>query len=729
MSAAAARARPLRSVVDAGSGALVHGSLAVLIVLMGIAVGRPIYTDDLWWHLGLGEAFASSGPWLDADPMLFTAPGPPAPAAWLFDVGAFALLRVGGFTGLRIAHGIAVAGILALAWWLLRRASGSPRVASLATGAFIALSAYRLFQFRPHLFTIFATLLLYAIAVEPGKAPSAWRVAAAAGLCALWANVHASFVLGPGLLAAAAAGAALAAIRSSGSEVLGARARARRLAAAAALALLASLANPRGAAALAPYLSSGAATPELTRVSDEWLPFDPFRMPFPDSPPTPLAWLLVWLLAGLVAWIAWRAVRTGRNDPALATPDLALVAMAGASGVAMLTAVRFLWLGIFPLLLVASTARSRVAIAPPRPRQGRTALAGLLLVPAFVAAGDWKLISRGIPWQRSGYAEPYSTRKYYGHAVWFLQDAGVSGNAFNDYFMGGFLGFWLAPELREFVNGSLNVPPGLLDAYRALRERRGLAPGEDFAALLDRYRIDVFLGIGLPSVQSPNRPRFYTTSHFDDVEGWLPVFRNLRSGVYLRRNERNRENLRRIAAYYADAGVPFDGERGFDVDRVLREAPQWAVQHGVVPRGFADLAQARFSANPEQSIAAAQRLADLYAVLGLYERAVQLDRRTLAIDPERSGARRRLVWCLLHRGEGAAALEEAQKLEPVFDSDPLAARIAGTARAYAELEDASDRRALVAVLPLFTRHEASWAIRGYLAAPPRFRRASGSRGP
>ena len=57
-------------------------------------------------------------------------------------------------------------------------------------------------------------------------------------------------------------------------------------------------------------------------------------------------------------------------------------------------------------------------------------------------------MSRGIPPSWSRYARPYPASKYHANAVWVLKDAGLEGNLFNEYYMGGFLGFWLAPELR-----------------------------------------------------------------------------------------------------------------------------------------------------------------------------------------------------------------------------------------------------------------------------------------
>ncbi len=104
--------------------AISFAALLALAVLLLIAVGQPVFTDDAWWHLALGRAYAQVGPWLSGDPLLFTAPGPPVPAAWLADLLLYATQHVGGFAALRALHVAVVAGILALTWLLLARTSG-----------------------------------------------------------------------------------------------------------------------------------------------------------------------------------------------------------------------------------------------------------------------------------------------------------------------------------------------------------------------------------------------------------------------------------------------------------------------------------------------------------------------------------------------------------------------------------------------------------------------------
>ncbi len=266
-------------------------------------------TDDAWWHLALGRAYAAGGPWLPNDPLLFLAPGPSPPAAWLYDLGLHGILTGTGFHGLRVLHVAIVMAIAALAWTLLRRASGSPAVASLATTAFLVLGSYRFFQLRPHLATILLMLVVYRLLLE-GKAPaSRTRIAFVVGIFALWPNLHASFLLGLLLLGGAAAGLVLAGPLRRPEQRRADRRVAARLAITLGLGLLASLVNPNGAAQHLAYFAAGSSTPALGGIADEWTRLDLFALPPANLPPSALSWAIAWVLVILTPIAAVRTVR------------------------------------------------------------------------------------------------------------------------------------------------------------------------------------------------------------------------------------------------------------------------------------------------------------------------------------------------------------------------------------------------------------------------------------
>jgi hypothetical protein len=684
--------------------ALCHGATVTAAALLLIAVGQPLFTDDAWWHLALGRAFAQSGPWLAEDPLLFAPAGPPSPSSWLFDLALNGVYELAGFIGLRVLHVAAVAVVLGLARSLLRRASGSSLAASAGTVIFAALSTYRLAQLRPDLFTIGLAMAVYRLLLEEPRPPSVRRIGFAAGLFALWANVHAAFPVGLLLLGAGTLTAGAAALRRGDREE---RARVRGLSAACLCAFAATLCNPLGFRAWAPWFAAGATTPSLGRIVDEWSGVHLFAWPRPTLPPTPVSWWIVWMLLLGAAMCAPAAVAAFRKTPRADRLDPATVGAAAISLALLLGAVRFLWLGVFALLFFARAARPRAMARPAA--AWALAVAPALCALAVARWGDWPLVTRGLFRAKEGYAQAFAN-KYYANPIWIARDAGLEGHLFCDYFQAGFAGFWLAPRVRTLTNGTLNVSAETLRSAAALTRRIGLEPAETFPELLDRSGVDLFLGIRPSETGNPDRPWASTTAHLEDTPGWVPVFRNLTSALYLRNGARHAGNLARTARYYASAFVPFDPERGFDPLRAIHEAPEWAVQRGLVPVGFGALEHAArhrgAAAEPERS-----RVAAIYAALGLYAEAIELDRATLELRPEAVRPRRRVVWSLLHLRRYAEAEEAAAALVQQPPEDAVSRAIAKAAHELPALEPGA-ARARLAALPVFERSEVPWLLAG-----------------
>jgi tetratricopeptide (TPR) repeat protein len=649
-------------------------------------------------------------------------------------VTLYAISYVSGIQGLRVAHaGIAIS-ILGLAWWLLRRASDSAILASFGTLLFANLAAYRLVQLRPHLFTLLATLVLVCVLTGERRPPSWRRAAFVVVLFVLWANAHAAFVLGPALLGGAVFGVlASHLIHVNGSEHD--LQRAKRLAGVCGVATLATLLGPAGPAGLFHYLMAGGATPALEVVGDEWAGLRLFAWPPQNLPPSALAWVEAWLLLLSTSALMYLEVRRYRRQTDSRVPedrpereegvDPALLGMALISLVAMVAAVRFLWLGIIPLLAMAEWAAARRPEAMrtrARTRWGATAaiVAIVALLPLSHRFGDWPMISQGV--HPSVYARPYPAIKYYAHGVWILADANLEGNLYNSYFMGNFLGYWLAPRMQAFVNGSLNLPAETMQDSLALVHRRGSGPGESFVDLLDRHHVDVFFGNGMPMISRPNRPAELTTSHMESTPGWMLLFRNVHAAIWLRTNQRNQQNLQRMIAFYEREGVPFDPSRGFEVSEVIRLAPGWARDKAIVPSNFAALQGTALSPDPESRRAAQGRLASLYLLLGEYERASVLDRKLLRSDPSSAAAARRLVWSALRQGRFEESREAArQLLELTHPEDRLSGWIIDVAERSESLPPDEMRR-VVATLPVFSRVEAASLFSGFREPEARQRR-------
>jgi tetratricopeptide (TPR) repeat protein len=690
-------------------------SLVALTLMLIAAVGQPLFTDDTWWHLAHGKAYAQQGPNLSADPLLYAAPTPPAPAAWLADVALYGLDRMGGFTALRISHVLLVLGILGVLWSLLAKASRSLTVASTGTIVFICLATYRLIQLRPHLFTILAALLLYQWLFSRSRVPSMRQVAYTTILLGVWANVHAAFVLGPAIVGIGLAGVLIGEALKPKEERQFYSTRIRRLAAAFVLGSLATCINPAGFEPHFAYVIAGDETPSLARVGDEWSSIDLFSIPIVGAAVNPIVWILVWgLLLGCAAAAGQtiRAAYRSRSEDGFNFVELGLSALSIA---AMLFAVRFVWMAVFPLLFIATSTRTRQPMANRRGSAMRIALATALvvLVAANTTIGSWPSVSRALPRSWSDYSLGFPSQKYHAHTVWFLRDAGLQGNLFAEYYMGGFLGYWLAPELKTFVNGSLNVTRDAIDSNLPIRERRGARDGETFLELLDRQNVEVFMGIRLPRQGNPTRPWFHTTAHLEGAPGWIQIFRNLSSAVYVRDTQTGRANLENVASYYQAAGLPFDAARGFEPAAVIDAHPKWAIAHGLVPTYFDKIINEVNDRSSSTRPRALNMLAEIYAALGVYDRAIAIDMERLEQIPHAVVAQRRLTWSLLRTNDWGRARLAGKRLNALAPTDALSQGIVAVAtRAMTD----QDRTQAVARLAVFSNAEAA-RLTGGMARP------------
>lgn len=640
--------------------AVALASLAWLAALLLLLVGRPLATDDTWWHLVMGALYAGGDLWPRQDPLLHTTVlRAPVPHEWLFQVVLHAVREAFGFAGLRVLHTAGVAAVLVLAWRAFRRASGDAVAAALATCVLVGLCWFRLMQLRPDVVSVLAVLVLYAAVLRAPAGPSARSGAAGLLLLLLWVNAHSVFAVGLALVVAALLGALLEAglaRASAGEGGHAALARARRLALFGVAAVLVTGLNPRGFDQHATFFTeSGAGL--IWRIRDDFLPWRPWSLPDPPGLAfTKLAWVLCNLLfAAFFAAAALRARRWWRRRDAasLAAFDAVHFGLGAAACVASLVAVRFHWLAFFPLLyLLRPLARE--------PWSARARMAACAACLGLAAALPW---SAGAPAFRSevareprGYAAPWLDVRYCGEGERFLADAGLEGRLYHPFNLGGFLGYWLAPRLRTFIDGRLDhVPAEVLDDYLAIRRTSLRGPTAPLRERLDRWGVDVFFADTFPEAWYPDRESGY---HLRRLPEWSPVFVTRTHAVHLRRNPRNRANWLRVARYWSERSVPFDPQRGFDAARVVREAPAWAREHGLVlPDEEALEARAADPEAPERSRAAALEALAAHAWrVGRFARQVELDR---ALRPLRGASRERdlrLADGLLQTGRPRQAL-------------------------------------------------------------------------
>jgi len=673
---------------QAWPGLLAVAGLLLAVGVLVYLVGRPLATDDVWWHLALGEVYAERGPWVEADPLLHTTRDRPTiPHEWLFQVALHGALGQLGFHGLRFLHVLAVVGILAWCFRIFRRALPDPAWAALATTALVVLSWYRLFQLRPELVSLLAMLGLYVLLLERGTKPTWHAVAGSTLLLLLWANVHSLFAIGPALLVAALLGVGLRMLLANwllnpAERPAGDSALARRWLAALALGLLATLVNPRGFEQHTTFFVESASG-DIWQIRDDFLAWNPLRAGPDVRALTFLSWwvaealLLGWLLTVGSAFV--RLLRQ-RSRQALDELDTVHLGLSAAAFVAMTVTVRFHWMAIFPLLhLLRAAQHVRVNRASVLPAASLVAATlSLVLGLTFPAAIQIGAFIREVGIEREGYfANPWLDVRYGGSGVRFLEDTQLRGRLFHPFNVGGFLGYWLAPELRTFIDGRLDhVPSEVLRDYLAIRRAAQQGAPQRLRDLLDEREIDVFFGMSFPETHYEDR---HWITHLRRLPEWKLVFASEYHSVYLRKNSRNTRNFQRVSRYYGQRGLNFSVAAGFDVDHAIRRRPAWSSRQGLLPKNYESLVEQSQSDDRGARAEALERLGSLYWQIGAFDAATRTERRFQKLHPQDKASRWRMADALLQMNRPGEAHVIAAALlaeDPHYEDIKILERIA-----------------------------------------------------
>ncbi len=287
----------------------------------------PLYNPDLFWHLSAGEWMLERGRVVREDFLSYSMAGAPwADFEWLSQILYQAVFGAGGMAGLWVCKNILLAAS-AGALWATLSGYGLPPWARAA--GLVAWSAGMLSHsdLRPDQFSVvfFQILLLGRERLRlRGGVPGAREFTACALGFALWANLHAGFATGLGLLGCYVA-----------ADVLEKRKRPLAGLALLAAAVVGTFFNPFGAQPYQVLWEHWSQQALLTRHIQEWQPTsfsNMFHRPFWPILAAFLAGVLgaVWrrrgmplapVIAGLgLAWSAVQHTRLGALFVPLAVP-------------------------------------------------------------------------------------------------------------------------------------------------------------------------------------------------------------------------------------------------------------------------------------------------------------------------------------------------------------------------------------------------------------------------
>ncbi|MGN6674742.1 MAG: hypothetical protein ACTHMA_15685 [Thermomicrobiales bacterium] len=443
----------------AGGAALL---LPALLLVFSVPFVSP--TDaDYWWHVRTGQLIRATGAVPHADVYSFTAAGHPWVAQeWLTEVALAAVAGWFGYVGNAVLFGLLGAAALACVALACRR-----RGVDWLTTAFCTFWAGVMclpsLGVRPQLTTLaLAALTAFLLTgYEQGQRRALWVLPP---LFALWANLHAGYLIGLALLALATAGAALTwlARRQAPTPF--------PLLVATALSGLATLLTPHGLDVLRYPLSYGRENASLQFIAEWQSPnfHSPLFWPFAAS-----------LLLAVVLGVGRRSVGA---TAALWTVLFAFLGLQSIRHIPLYAVV------VTPVL--AARLREGLRALPALPLRWRgpaRAGAALLavLLPLLLLGGQALAVGAG-QWQ---FGREPSAAGYPAGAVAYMEAHQLAGPIFNEYRWGGYLIARLWPQERVFIDGRAD-PYG--DALLA-RYRDAVQAHPGWRQTLDDYQIHLAL--------------------------------------------------------------------------------------------------------------------------------------------------------------------------------------------------------------------------------------------
>ena len=196
--------------------------LAGMILVLGIVYmffcSRPIWHTDVWGHLSYGRYIWETKSLPSTEPLLPFAKGMPfVDTPWLsqligYGIVSTARLQLAGLQGL---FAIAVTCCCAMLSWRTYRQTRNGWFSAMSIGAFLLVGWAPLTIMRPQIAGLICFMYLLTRLSSRSIRRSDWVMIPV--VFALWANLHASFFVGLGLLGCFCLGRAIDVLRRTGS--------------------------------------------------------------------------------------------------------------------------------------------------------------------------------------------------------------------------------------------------------------------------------------------------------------------------------------------------------------------------------------------------------------------------------------------------------------------------------------------------------------------------------
>ena len=482
--------RPVATLQGFGTRRL---ALAVAYLLVFAVALQPALDSDTWWHLRAAEQTLAQG-MIRADPFSFTRAGQPwLNHSWggqLFLLGTW---QLAGATGLSL-----LTALLATLGVAFVGRSMAPTQANAHLRAYllalVALTAAIFWSARPQMFSFVGSALTLYLLQRGGRARG-WLPL----VFAIWANLHAGFVIGLLWLLLAALGDGWDAFAHRRTRR---RWRWRRWLLLIVLCLLALCLNPYGPELLLVPLRT-LSLGELQRSILEWQTPD-FHQP--------ATWPFLLLLTATLLALALSRRRPTACQAMWLTAATGMALWAGRN-IALFAIVAG---PILAAQLAALPWPPRWRLPHPPPLTVRRGLLHAVMLLALALA----LAAYGLEHLAPARVTALQEEHFPAAAIHYLRENAPAGPLFHAYEWGGYL-LWHTPEYHSFVDGrTLLFGDELLARYR-----RALA-GREWAELFAEYNIRLVL---IPRGSSLDRQLRYHPAT------WEQLFLDETAVLYARR--------------------------------------------------------------------------------------------------------------------------------------------------------------------------------------------------
>lgn len=522
--------------------------LVFALVMAGFAAifYKPIFSYDIWLHLKVGEYIVKHDYALpQTDPFSYSTEGKPLILhEWLSQIALYFVHNTLGFTGLRVMRVFLELSALAFVFWAALQLSRRFLLALL----FLLVMAYLFrtrYLIRPELFSLLFLSFLYTWFITAQRKFRHFDYVLFFLFCVSWVNLHPFMIFTGGVIAILIVARIAKRIPRIAKwfkfSELPCDPRVLFL-----LFLVASLINPYG------YRIYGyvfGATPIVKQYVQEWQPIfvslqtGPFRsitggiLAFP--------FIMKGLVAGIIVLFMVVLVGSYARKMRWAVEDVLMGLLMSYMAV---KAARFAWLLFVPALLIVKYGRLHIKNGR-LPERLKPMMLTLLWGGVAISSLYW--FSEGYYRIPYNFTHEIQIENYPDVAVKILAETNLSGRLYNPSCWGGYLIYHLYPSYKVFIDtrthlhGETSVVTSMMIQYQY--------PG--FDKVIEKCEFDLLL---FKKVFGDRRP-------FPSPD-WILIFENVNSAMYLKNNDQNAMNLKRIVEYYKVNNVPFDPRKGFDLE-------------------------------------------------------------------------------------------------------------------------------------------------------------------